>query len=493
MDHANRSIPFSSVPDDHALAAEPDRRSRGTWCARTSLFPLPFVAAGALLALGGPLCAQDEADPAASEPEASPAAPDTSETPPPADLAEGAPEREQAPDGTAPDPSAPESASGETAPLPPTTVTGAPEPAPAPTTGFSVEAPPEVTTTATSVEVPEEEIAANVDVVAGTEKRYHQTSTLGETLDHLAGVSNIATGGQVGKPVIRGQSGNRVRVLQDGIAVSHQQFGVRHSPNVDPYLAERLEVVRGPSAILYGSAAANGSVNVIPRSVKYAPAPLGKSVAGDTVSTLGGSAIYGYESGLRMHRTGVEFDAAEGDWGVTGAFTYRDSGGLVVPDVETFDGSGTQPSDIPKFSDELDFTDFEQINGTLRLGRRFDRGEFTVRYEGWRNEHNFLQPPGPNGRGIGENLENDLLQSTLDVELDDTWELQTSYTLSRNLRQSNPRRRSPAGDRSGHRRRSATATPCGPSSSTKRPAAPCPARSAWRCSTRTRNPRGPSG
>ena len=288
---------------------------------------------------------------------------------------------------------------------------------------------PTLTVTATSVEVAEENVAADIDVLAGDEKRRRQTTSLGASLEHLPGVSNISTGGQAGKPVIRGNTGNRIRVLQNGIGTSYQQFGVRHSPNIDPFLAGRIEVVRGASAILYGSSAANGSVNVLPRELRYA-AP------GE--SPVRGSLLYGYESAQRLHMGGIEFDLASGDWAVTGAFTYRDSDGLVVPDVETFDGSGTQPSDIPKFSGDLNFTDFEQTNGTIHLGRRFSGGEFTLRYEGWRNEHNFLQPPGPNGQGIGQELETDVVQATLETELNDVWSLKSSYTLNRNLRLSNP-------------------------------------------------------
>ena len=55
----------------------------------------------------------------------------------------------------------------------------------------------------------------------------------GASLDHLPGVSSIGTGNRTGKPVIRGLSGNRISILSNGVAVDHQQFGVRHNRSKD--------------------------------------------------------------------------------------------------------------------------------------------------------------------------------------------------------------------------------------------------------------------
>ena len=73
-----------------------------------------------------------------------------------------------------------------------------------------------------------EDLPPGVDVISGAEKRRRQSASLGESIDQLAGADTINTGSVVGKPVLRGFSGNRVRVLADGIALDHQQFGVLH-------------------------------------------------------------------------------------------------------------------------------------------------------------------------------------------------------------------------------------------------------------------------
>ena len=89
--------------------------------------------------------------------------------------------------------------------------------------------------------------AANVDVVDADAMQADGVSNLGEGLDQLAGVNAIGTGNVSGKPVIRGLSGLRVKILSDDVGIASQAFGVRHMPVIDPFLLDRAEVVRGAS------------------------------------------------------------------------------------------------------------------------------------------------------------------------------------------------------------------------------------------------------
>ena len=278
--------------------------------------------------------------------------------------------------------------------------------------------------------------ASDVDALFGAEKRRRQRTSLGASLDHLAGVSNVATGSQVGKPVIRGLSGNRVRVLSDGIATNFQQFGVRHPPNVDPFMAERIEVVRGASSVLYGSDALGGAVNVIPHWPVYGP---------EGGFRFGGRATTRFESADESWTHALSIDAAQGNLGLAGDLTYRDGNELEVPDVRTF-AEGDTSGDAPGFSGELPFTGYEQLNGHLALGFRTDFGEIKARYTRFRNEHDFLLPPppfpgggGPGVDGVGQRLENDVVQLKGEIFLGETWTLEPSVTYARNLRLSEGR------------------------------------------------------
>jgi iron complex outermembrane recepter protein len=96
--------------------------------------------------------------------------------------------------------------------------------------------------------------------------------TIGETLIHQAGVSATSFGPNASRPVLRGFQGERVRVLSDGIgSFDVSNTSVDHAVVINPLTADRIEVLRGPSALLYGSSAIGGVVNVIdsriPRSL----------------------------------------------------------------------------------------------------------------------------------------------------------------------------------------------------------------------------------
>jgi iron complex outermembrane receptor protein len=84
------------------------------------------------------------------------------------------------------------------------------------------------------------------------------TSTLIEGLATIPGVSQVSTGTSIGKPVIRGLSGNRVLVYSQGIRMENQQFGDEHGLGLNDSGIESVEVIKGPASLLYGSDALGG-------------------------------------------------------------------------------------------------------------------------------------------------------------------------------------------------------------------------------------------
>ena len=112
------------------------------------------------------------------------------------------------------------------------------------------------------------ETSLPVNVLSGEALREKAASTLGETLKELVGVNSASFGTGVGMPVIRGQSGNRVQVLQGGVSnIDAAAVSPDHANSVEAALAERIEVVRGPATLLYGNGAIGGVVNVIDNRV----------------------------------------------------------------------------------------------------------------------------------------------------------------------------------------------------------------------------------
>jgi iron complex outermembrane receptor protein len=84
------------------------------------------------------------------------------------------------------------------------------------------------------------------------------TATLIEGLATIPGVSQVSTGTSIGKPVIRGLSGNRVLVYSQGVRLENQQFGEEHGLGLNDAGIESVEIIKGPASLLYGSDALGG-------------------------------------------------------------------------------------------------------------------------------------------------------------------------------------------------------------------------------------------
>lgn len=83
---------------------------------------------------------------------------------------------------------------------------------------------------------------------------------LGTILRSISGVSAVETGAGVSKPMIHGLFGNRVEILQNGVALQSQQWGNEHAPEIDPFSLQKITVVKGAGALKYGTRAMGGAI-----------------------------------------------------------------------------------------------------------------------------------------------------------------------------------------------------------------------------------------
>ncbi|HUR60165.1 MAG TPA: TonB-dependent receptor [Opitutaceae bacterium] len=112
------------------------------------------------------------------------------------------------------------------------------------------------------------DLAQGTSVLAGEDLHRLAEATLGETLGGMPGVSASYYGPAASRPVIRGLGGDRIRVLDNGIgALDASSVSPDHQTALEPLFASRIEVLRGPSTLLYGSSAVGGAVNVISNSI----------------------------------------------------------------------------------------------------------------------------------------------------------------------------------------------------------------------------------
>jgi iron complex outermembrane receptor protein len=134
---------------------------------------------------------------------------------------------------------------------------------------------PSVTVTAPS----SDETSPGVTSLRGNELDRRRAVSLGDTLDGQVGVSSSGFSTAAGRPVIRGQSGSRVTVAENGLdALDASDISPDHAVTVDPLAARRIEVVRGPTTLLYGGNAVGGLVNSLSDLI---PTTALRSVSGD--------------------------------------------------------------------------------------------------------------------------------------------------------------------------------------------------------------------
>jgi len=198
--------------------------------------------------------------------------------------------------------------------------------------------------------------------------RRAQSVSLAHALAQLPGINALSTGQQIGKPVIRGLAGPRVLVLEDGSRLEDYSWSDEDGPSVDARLAQRVEVIRGPASVLYGSDALGGVVNVIPEELPDA------------------------NGGPRTMHTGFEISGASNNAEFEGAARVEGASG----------GWGWRLFGIGRFASslhtpvgELDNTGFSAMSGEAVVGARGARGSTTLRYTRYGGEFKLLEAEGP--------------------------------------------------------------------------------------------------
>jgi outer membrane receptor protein involved in Fe transport len=195
--------------------------------------------------------------------------------------------------------------------------------------------------------------------------RRSSSISIAHAVDGLPGVHSLTTGGQIGKPVIRGFAGSRVLVMQNGLRLEDYSWSDEDGPSIDARLADRIEVIRGPASLLYGSDAIGGVVNAI-----SAPLPEGQAKTRGLIELSGGS------------------NAREA--------------GLVLQGEGARGGMGWRLTAIPRFAEalhtpvgELENTGFFAFNGQAAAGWHGSWGSLNARFDQYGGEFKLLEANGP--------------------------------------------------------------------------------------------------
>ncbi|MBU1816353.1 MAG: TonB-dependent receptor [Gammaproteobacteria bacterium] len=190
-------------------------------------------------------------------------------------------------------------------------------PAAAPQQGASASLPP-VTVSASGLQLGANDMTTPVTVLEGDELVRRREATLGETLNSEPGITSSHFGAGASRPIIRGMDGPRVKVLSDG-AELHDASTISpdHAVVSEPLLATQIEVLRGPSALLYGNGAVGGVVNVLDGKVPTAVPPKGVEGSAELRANTGAReaagafSLTGGTGNLAVHVEGVARDAGD--------------------------------------------------------------------------------------------------------------------------------------------------------------------------------------
>jgi outer membrane receptor protein involved in Fe transport len=225
-----------------------------------------------------------------------------------------------------------------------------------------------VTVTATRRPVESGDSPLPVSALHGDQVHAEGGISLAHALAQLPGVRSVTSGQEIGKPMVRGLFGPRVLVLADGSRVEDYSWSDEDGPSLDARLAERIEVIKGPASVLYGSDAVSGLVNVIPAAVPFSSD--GARIHREAIEAYGASNNIELGSALLM-------EGAQSRYGYRLSGTGRFSQNYQTP-------GGTQPN-----------SSFWSFNGEGAFGIRGDKSTTTFRASHYGGEFHLLESSGP--------------------------------------------------------------------------------------------------
>ena len=185
-----------------------------------------------------------------------------------------------------------------------------------------------------------DDFASPFSSLVSEEIQQNSGSTIGELLEGQPGVSSTSFGSAASRPVIRGFDGARVRILDSGIeALDASSISVDHAVATEALLLERVEILRGPSTLLYGSSAIGGVVNMIGREIPRSPVSTAGEVEGGFKSS--------YDSASSGETTLGYIKAGGENWAMSVTGLTRDNDDYEIPGhAESEPGVGEEANGI---------------------------------------------------------------------------------------------------------------------------------------------------
>jgi iron complex outermembrane recepter protein len=166
----------------------------------------------------------------------------------------------------------------------------------------------EVVVTGISAATQSRRTATPITTVRRQDLLRHASTNIVDAISKQPGVAQISTGPAVSKPVIRGLGYNRVITIHDGVRQEGQQWGDEHGLEIDEYSVSKIEILKGPASLMYGSDAMAGVINIM----SNVPVPSG---------TLRGNIVSNYQTNNKLRGVGLNLGANNNgfNWNLSGS------------------------------------------------------------------------------------------------------------------------------------------------------------------------------
>ena len=232
------------------------------------------------------------------------------------------------------------------------TAQAAPAPVHSPDDETAIE---EIRVYATPVRARSDEVAQPVEILSGEALARQLGANLGDTVARLPGIHSSFFGPAVGRPIIRGLGDARVKILQDGVGVlDASSSSADHAVAVEPFLADQIEILKGPATVLYGSGALGGVVNTVTGRLPEQAREDGYALRGEV---RGGD--------VADERTALlRFDGSQGPWQFHLDGVMRDTDDFDIPGAtESAAMIAAEAAEAAEAGEEFDLDELER--GTL--------------------------------------------------------------------------------------------------------------------------------
>ncbi len=226
------------------------------------------------------------------------------------------------------------------------------------------------------------QLASPSTVLEGPDLLQQQHSSLGETLNRQPGVASTWFGPGASRPIIRGLDGDRIRLLRNGVgALDASSLSYDHAVPLDPVTVERIEIVRGPAALLYGGNAIGGVVNTFDNRIPDTP-----------IDGIQGAGELRYGGADTTRSSAGKLEAGNGAFALHVDANARQYNDLRIPGFAR--SAQVRDADAPGSKHRLENSDGRQDGGALGGAYHWDHGYAGLSYSRYDSNYGSVAEPG---------------------------------------------------------------------------------------------------